>query len=185
MKTILSIFSLCILSLTVAACGSGSDDGGGSSKGFTACGNFPDEQAKTCNPGQYCADEIFSKCELGCLGDFNCESGSVCRKAAGDDVGSCDGAQPMPDGGRPDDNQLERCLDACSILTNCGAIDVGDGAQCTSDCNGLSDGQRKAVADCVGDWDCSGNIPPCLNLECGPAYDCPINGQDCLGGTCI
>ncbi len=174
-----------LLALLLVACGgddSGSDD---ERPGFTACGAFPDDVPKTCNPGQYCADEIFSECSLGCLGDYNCESGSTCRKEAGEDVGTCDGSQPLPDGGTPTGNALQACLDACSTLTACGAIDVGEGAQCNSDCDGLSDGQRQAVADCVGDWDCSGNIPACLGLECGPAYDCPVSGQQCVGGSCL
>jgi len=179
-----------LLLLSLAACGTG--DSGANDKGFTACGDFPDQEPKTCNPGQYCEDEIFSECALGCLGNYNCEEGSECRKAPGEDVGVCDGAAPAPDGGTPSSpdggptgNALEACLNACSILTGCGAIDVGEGAQCNSDCNGLSDGQRQAVADCVGDWNCSGDIPPCLGLECGPAYDCPVSGQDCLGGICL
>ena len=94
------------------------------------------------------------------------------------------GTTPDPDPDPEPTDELQRCIDSCSTLTSCGAIDVGEGAQCNSDCNGLSDGQRKAFADCVGDWDCSGDIPPCLGLECGPAYDCPV-GQDCLGGTCL
>jgi hypothetical protein len=179
-----------LLLASLIACGAdGQDgagaDGGNSRQGFTDCGNFPDQQPKTCNPGQYCADEGFSECELGCLGDYNCEAGRTCRKDPGQDVGSCDAAPSLPDAGTPTSNELERCLNACSTLTGCGAIDVGEGAQCTSDCNGLSDGQRKAVADCVGDWDCSGSIPACLGLECGPAYDCPIGGEQCIGGTCL
>ncbi len=176
---------LVLLALTLGACGSG--DGGEDRQGFTACGDFPGSKPKTCNPGQYCSDEIFSECSSGCLGDYNCEEGSVCRKEPGENEGICEGAGPgpQPDGGVTPGNALQACLDACSILTGCGAIDVGEGAQCNSDCNGLSDGQRQAVADCVGDWDCSGEIPACLGLECGPAYDCPVSGQQCVGGVCL
>ncbi len=183
MKT--QLIFLAMFAFCVGACGSdGSED---ERQGFTACGNFPDSQPKTCNPGQYCSDEGFSECSLGCLGDYNCEEGSVCRKEPGEDEGACDGSgpAPTPDGGGSTGNALQACLDACSILTGCGAIDVGEGAQCNSDCNGLSDGQRQAVADCVGDWNCSGSIPACLGLECGPAYDCPIGDQTCVGGTCL
>ncbi len=181
-----SLFALCL-----AACGGGGDGTDNSDVGFTACGDYPDSQPKTCNPGQYCADEIFSSCELGCLGTYNCEEGSECRKAPGEDVGSCDGAAEAPDGGPgapdsgPTSNSLQACLDACSTLTGCGALDIGGGAQCNSDCNGLSDGQRQAVADCVGDWNCLGEIPPCTGLECGPSYDCPISGEECVGGFCL
>lgn len=178
-----------LLALLLAACGGDDFAGGDDRPGFTECGNYPDQMGKTCNPGQYCADEIFSDCSLGCLGDYNCESGSTCLKEPGDDVGSCDASSPPADeadAGAPMGDALGACLNACSILTACGAIDVADGAQCTSDCNGLlSDGQRQAVADCVGAWDCSGDIPACLRLECGPAYDCPLSGEQCLGGTCL
>ena len=182
MKTTVFAIPLLLISL-LAACGSADD--AGLSQGFTACGDFPDQQAKTCNPGQYCADEIFSDCALGCLGDYNCEEGNSCQKEPGQDIGTCGGFESSPDAGTVPTNELERCIEACSILTGCGAIDVGEGAQCNSDCNGLSDGQRKAVADCVGDWNCTGEIPPCLGLECGPAYDCPINDEQCIGGSCL
>lgn len=181
MKILFAMYSLSFALLL--ACGT--DDMNDDQAGFTSCGEFPDFKPKTCNPGQFCADEGFSQCELGCLGDYNCEQGTTCRKNPGEDVGSCDGAQPLPDGGPPQSNELQRCIDACSTLTACGAIDVGQGAQCNSDCNGLSDGQRKAVADCVGDWNCSGGIPACLGFECGPAYSCPIDGEQCVGNTCL
>lgn len=189
MNTKLALISL-LFAFSLTACGG--DDASSSEQGFTACGSFPDSVPKTCNPGQYCDDEGFSRCELGCLGNYNCEDGSECRKAPNDDVGICSGAAPLPDGGAPapdgpppTTDTLAGCLNACSILTGCGALDVGEGAQCNSDCNGLSDGQRQAIIDCVGDWNCAGNIPACLGLECGPEYDCPESGQDCLGGICL
>ncbi len=39
--------------------------------GKTGCGTFGQE-AISCNPGSYCADQVLSRCESGCIGDMNC-----------------------------------------------------------------------------------------------------------------
>lgn len=67
----------------------GSGGGGDTRNGITPCGNFPDQQAKSCQAGQYCEDEILSKCTAGCLSNTNCASNQTCEKASGADVGSC------------------------------------------------------------------------------------------------
>lgn len=62
--------------------------GGEVSAGVTPCGSFGDEEIM-CQPGQFCEDARFSRCELGCLSDLNCTDSQRCVKAAGADVGSC------------------------------------------------------------------------------------------------
>lgn len=60
-----------------------------SQTGLTPCGNFPDQQAKFCQAGQYCADMTFSECVNGCLNNANCASDQTCIKAAGENAGTC------------------------------------------------------------------------------------------------
>ena len=92
--SIVLIISLFFLSLT--ACEGPLDRafGGGSghlAPGFTPCGDFLAGWGESviCQPGQYCADETFSDCELGCLSDYNCEDGKVCSGASNQGPGSC------------------------------------------------------------------------------------------------
>lgn len=56
--------------------------------GATACGTFSGEEVM-CQPGQYCEDSRFNRCELGCLSDGNCAPNQLCIKESGEDVGSC------------------------------------------------------------------------------------------------
>jgi hypothetical protein len=56
--------------------------------GVTPCGTSFG-QAISCQPGQFCADQRISSCELGCLSDFNCADSQLCIKQDGEDIGSC------------------------------------------------------------------------------------------------
>jgi hypothetical protein len=58
-----------------------------STKGFIDCG--PSGISKTCQPGQYCSDETFGECSVGCLADVNCACNQTCVIPSGDSVGSC------------------------------------------------------------------------------------------------
>lgn len=59
--------------------------------GYTACGDFFASHGaqNQCQPGQYCADDTFSKCAQGCLSDVNCAGNQVCAKDPGMQVGIC------------------------------------------------------------------------------------------------
>lgn len=176
--------SLSLLLVTLAAataCGGGGGDD--LDPGFTACGDFPDQEPKSCQPGQYCADEIFSECSNGCLSSINCLPEQSCQKAPGQDVGVCSG-DAAPDAGPQQSDQLERCLDACTRLIECGLVTGAEGADCNRDCQSASDAERRAVADCVLPWECETPLPGCIAAECGPSYPCP-GDQECLGHMCL
>ena len=64
-----------------------SDNNNGSERGYTSCGTGLDES--TCHPNQYCADDYWGDCELGCLSNDNCAEDQECVKDADEDVGSC------------------------------------------------------------------------------------------------
>lgn len=68
-------------------------------QGFTYCGDFLDETY--CQPGQYCEDATFSKCEPGCLSSANCSDDQVCVKSNNQDIGTCQnkGKQTPPPNG--------------------------------------------------------------------------------------
>ena len=59
--------------------------------GYTACGDFfaSNGAQNQCQPGQYCADDTFSKCAQGCLSDVNCAGNQVCSKDPGMQIGIC------------------------------------------------------------------------------------------------
>lgn len=118
--------------------GSGQAGTGGTapSNGITPCGNFPDQQPKSCIAGQYCEDEIFSKCSDGCLSDTNCTSAQMCVKT-GTNVGSCQAKPAGKDcaayiakcnacGGTPQECSQQACdalsadCVACIVDSNCG-----------------------------------------------------------------
>jgi hypothetical protein len=117
--------------------GSGQAGTGGSSTspGVTSCGNFPDQLPKTCIAGQYCEDEIVSKCTSGCLSEANCTDNQLCVKTSGN-VGDC---QAKPSG-----------KDCAAFLAKCTAC--GGGAQCTQQmCDALS----TECVNCVKDINCT------------------------------
>ena len=60
-------------------------------QGFTPCGTFmaPPDGSITCHPGTYCADAIFSECNMGCTSQFNCTEEEICQKLPGQHVGTC------------------------------------------------------------------------------------------------
>lgn len=55
--------------------------------GYTSCGDGYSET--TCHPNQYCADDDWGDCELGCLSGENCTDDQRCEKESGEDVGTC------------------------------------------------------------------------------------------------
>lgn len=59
--------------------------------GFTPCGDFVASfgERNVCNPNQYCADQTFSTCLMGCLSEYNCTDNQQCVKDEGADVGTC------------------------------------------------------------------------------------------------
>lgn len=195
------VFGVLVSTLLVAfvACGGEGDADPGPTggtdpqQGFTSCGNFPDMVAKSCQPGQYCADAAFSECKAGCLSNVNCASDQTCQKAAGETTGACQNnatttsssSASSSSSGGGGGNNLARCQDACKKMLQCGLLDAADGAQCTNECSEASDVEQKTIADCVEPWTCNAPIPGCLDpIVCGPSYPCPA-GQDCLAHTCL
>jgi hypothetical protein len=115
----------------------GTGGGGNPSNGVTPCGNFPDQVAKSCIAGQYCEDEIFSKCANGCLSDTNCTSEQTCAKSA-TNVGSC---QAKVAG-----------KDCPAFVTKCKACEpTATDAKCQQLCDGVS----TECVNCVKDANCT------------------------------
>ncbi len=178
-------------------------------QGFTACGDFPSGPV-TCQPGQYCEDPIFSKCESGCLSNDNCSADQECVKTGGDNVGSCQNkvvsgcpATPCPDGTVCQDGtcvpvSTGSCADFCAKavscdpetdMTLCMAMCSAAPASCVScvigaTCASLEDG----ICDtfCVVDInDCEDNSD-CDGWYCNPAKVCVecLTSDHCTNGTC-
>lgn len=139
-----------------AGSGGGTAGSGGSTSanGVTPCGNFPDLIAKTCQAGQYCADEGFSECKVGCLSNTNCADNQTCEKAAGADVGAC---QNVTSG--------VSCADFCAKITVCDSSITM--AQCNEVCPGFNDTCKKCVVD--------GNCPAIIEGSCDAA--CGFSGD--------
>jgi len=103
------------------AAGSNSTYNNNPGNGITACGDFPDGP-KSCQAGQYCSDQTFSRCEAGCLSDTNCASNQTCQKASGATTGSCQNKPTSTDCGPvcdrilPCETSLPRntCLQLCA-----------------------------------------------------------------------
>lgn len=154
LQKLLFSFSVAAFLVLPAACVSESDDDGDpdtSQNGQTPCGSFPDDQPKTCQAGQYCADEIFSECVNGCLSNTNCASDQVCDKPAGLDVGTCQG-----------EGTTVSCADVCAKLQAC------DPSITQAQCDQFCAGTNETCKSCVVGANC-----PALNegttcmAECG------------------
>lgn len=190
----INVLTTLMLALGLAACGgeerpSGTNPGpnpgtnpnpGGEPRGFTSCGSV------TCQPGQYCYDEILLDCRNGCLSDLNCTDNQVCDKGSADE-GVCQNVStpnPGPGPGPAPTDEIARCKTGCEEAQACGLFDVATTVECTAACGVLSDPQAKALADCVENQGCGSGLPGCYNLECGPSYSCGV-GQECIGGICL
>lgn len=155
-----------------------SNNNNSQSRGFTSCG------ASTCQPGQYCRDDILADCRNGCLSDLNCTDNQFCDKGTTND-GVCQNKAPNnTNNNNTNTDQIQRCRTACEDAQACGLFDVPTTVECTTGCGGLSDPQAKALADCVDNESCGLGLPGCYNLECGPSYACNA-GEDCIGGICL
>ncbi|MFT4705003.1 MAG: hypothetical protein ACI81R_002711 [Bradymonadia bacterium] len=57
-------------------------------RGFTYCGeDFADDVY--CSPGQWCENQTFNDCEIGCLSDVNCASNQACMIDTPGQPGTC------------------------------------------------------------------------------------------------
>lgn len=131
LRKLLLISSAATLLAAAVACASDEgdddddDDDSSTANGITPCGNFPDGP-KSCQAGQYCADEGFSECQNGCLSQTNCTSAQTCQKAPAEDVGSCQGSTPTV-----------TCADVCAKLQACDPSVTQ--AECDQFCAGTND----------------------------------------------
>jgi len=151
-------------------------------KGFTACGDFPSGPV-TCQPGQYCEDPIFSKCESGCLANDNCAADQECVKEGGNNVGTCQNkvvsgcpATPCPDG--------TVCQDGTCVplVSGCPGTPCPDGTVCQNGtCVPVSSGGCADFCAKITSCDPSTNQAECL-LLCSLAPAACVN---CVtGATC-
>ncbi len=67
--------------------GENDGDDPSSEQGYTTCGTGVSQT--TCHPNQYCADDYWGDCELGCLSNDNCAGDQRCDKQEGEHVGIC------------------------------------------------------------------------------------------------
>jgi hypothetical protein len=138
-------------------------------RGYTECGDFlsnPPGTKVRCQPGQYCQDQTFSKCEPGCTSDANCAANQVCVKESGKNVGSCQNtttpacsaAQPCPSG--------QTCVNGqCTVVNNPPACSATQPCPSGQTC---VNGQCTVV-----------NNPP----ACSASVPCP-SGKVCVSGIC-
>lgn len=134
-----------------AGTGGGTAGTGGSTSanGVTPCGDFPDFEPKSCQAGQYCADEKISDCQPGCLSNTNCADNQVCEKAAGADVGTCQNVT-SPVG----------CEAFCEKLLACDPS--GTQAECDQVCAMVND----ACKQCILDNNCTGIMDGACDVAC-------------------
>lgn len=152
-------------------------------QGFTACGEFPSGPVE-CQPGQYCADATFSRCEPGCTSDVNCAESQTCVKASGESVGDCVNTTvtPQPDAGTPPNGSvLEACRAACDHFQTCG-LGAAETARCRTDCGSLTEEQQRAIGNCE-ETSCV-SVTRCLGVDCLNDDDCS-GGQSCVGFACL
>lgn len=57
-------------------------------RGFTACGDYVGE-TQYCQPGQFCENALWNRCEIGCLSDVNCASNQACIITSPNEPGYC------------------------------------------------------------------------------------------------
>lgn len=138
--------------------------------GYTECGDV------TCSPGQHCAQPSVSICEEGCLTDENCPKQQICDPDGGA-FRQCIGSTTT----NPPADSLAACKAACDHFQTCG-LSAGETAQCRTDCEGLTEDQRAAIANC-GKTECS-SVASCLGVQCVSTNDCQ-NDQSCVGYTCL
>ena len=121
----------------------GSTGGGNNTgNGTTTCGDFPDGP-KSCQAGQYCLDQTFSRCESGCLSDMNCASNQTCQKATGETTGSCQN-KPMS----------TECGPVCDRLLPCEQGITRD--MCLQFCAGFNEQCKQCIlgANCTAPETC-------------------------------
>lgn len=106
----------------------------GGQSGVTACGSFPDNQAKSCQAGQYCSDERISRCQDGCLSDNNCAGNQTCDKSGGSNTGTCLNVAPAT---------TTSCADLCKKAKACNP--QLDTAQCEGGCVGFTEECKACV----------------------------------------
>ncbi len=163
------------LFLTLAG---GCSDGSGSSSGpsgsttvgqtgVTACGSVAG-QPSSCQAGQYCADETFSRCVNGCLSNANCASDQECKKAGGENDGTCQNKTSAPPTGVD-------CAAFCDKATACGVTS-------TTSCDQVCKAVSSACRACVVDANC--NDPNACSTECNTGSTPPPALPDNMGAKC-
>lgn len=154
-----------------AACSGGDLD-----PGYTSCGG------ETCQPGQYCFDQLTGFCANGCTSNANCQDGHACQDIS--DVtgtGTCTESATPPPPPPPPGNALAACQAACDGFQDCG-LAAGEVAECRHDCTGLTENQQTVVGNCAGRT--CGDQLLCLGVDCFSDRDCG-GGQSCVGMTCL
>ncbi|MDI1450158.1 hypothetical protein [Polyangium sp. 6x1] len=166
------IVSLLALALGAfgGGCQSSSSETPQKGPGYTECGDV------TCSPGQHCEQPSVSICEEGCLTDENCPTQQICDPNAST-FRQCIGSSTT----NPPPDSLAACKAACDHFQTCG-LAADETAKCRTDCEGLTEDQRAAIANC-GDTACS-SLPSCLGVQCVSTNDCQ-NDQSCVGFTCL
>jgi hypothetical protein len=136
MKKTITVLSLVWLACTVNTAPGSSSSGAAAAggNGVTSCGNFPDMIAKSCQAGQYCDDEGFSKCLNGCLSDTNCASNQTCEKASATKVGNCINKTTPT---------ATSCTDLCKKAIGCKAQTTQP--MCEAACLGLTEACKACV----------------------------------------
>jgi len=170
----------CALSIVFLGVLVGCNPGGGASCGagrsgitdcFTAGGS-------TCQAGQYCdMSSGFNACVAGCTSDANCGAGDLCARASGEAVGVCRSCTSMgtPDGGVGPGGLVARCDAAVTNINVCMLLTPAQVAAARAACvSGLSDEQRRAIADCVD----------AALGDCNRMRSCVPGAAVCGNGTC-
>lgn len=181
------------------------------SSGQTSCGSLATGESVSCQPSQYCADSILTRCESGCLSDMNCTGNETCAKESGQNSGFCQrksGAEGQP----PDDP-------ARSGMTTCGFDFSGADVSCQPSQHCADSTLARCEAGCLSDFNCPNNdlcikdamqsvgtcearppVDPCVGVTCEASETCMAGqcvandpcagvtcaaGQACMQGTCM